>query len=123
MGGSEGQPEGSEGQPEGSEGQPGGSEGQPKGCEGQPEGSEGQPEGSEGQPEGSEGLPGGEGRMYVRNFSPFYRTSSPLGAAAQKKTKRNLEDKGEVEEQPHSRWRNLKFTRFLRKEAEESVKE
>ena len=28
-----------------------------------------------------------------------------------------------MEEQPHPRWRNLKFTRFLRKEAEERVKE
>ena len=59
--------------------------------EGLSEGSEGLSEGSEGLPEGSEGLqggPGGDGRTYgrtyVRNFSPFYRTSSPVGAAAQK---------------------------------------
>ena len=25
-----------------------------------------------------------DGRTYIRNFSPFYRTSSPVGAAAQK---------------------------------------
>ena len=51
--------------------------------------------GSEGLPERSEGLPGGPGgegwtcgRMDVRmdgqNFSPFYRTLSPVRAAAQK---------------------------------------
>ena len=28
-----------------------------------------------------------DGRTDVRNFSPFYRTSSPLGAAAQKERK------------------------------------
>ena len=49
------------------------------------EGSEGWREGSEGQPAGSEGQPEGgrtNGRMDERNFSPFYRTSSPVGAAA-----------------------------------------
>ena len=82
--GSEGQVEGSEGQPEESEG-----------FEGQLEGSEGQPDGCEGLAEGPEGLAGDsgrggrtygrtDGRTDGRNFSPFYRTSSPLGAAAQK---------------------------------------
>ena len=57
-------------------------------------GSEGVPEGIEGLPEGSGGLTGGggdrhtdgrtDGRTDVRNFSPFYRTLSPVGAAAQK---------------------------------------
>ena len=72
----------------GSEGQPEGSEGLLEGSEGLLEGSEGLPEGSEGLPEGFEGLPGGPGRTYGqtygRNFSPFYRTSSPVEAAAQK---------------------------------------
>ena len=63
------------------------------------------PEGSEGQPEGSEGLSEGlracqrglmvsqedqggnvwtDVRMDIWNFSPFHRTLSPVGAAAQK---------------------------------------
>ena len=65
---------------EGSEGWLEGSEGQPAGSEGQLEGSGGQPAGSEGQPEGGRT----DVRTYERNFSPFYRTSSPVGAAAQK---------------------------------------
>ena len=58
-----------------------------KGSEGQLEGSEGLPEGSEGLPEGSDRRARGGrtyGRMDGRNFSPFYRTFSPVGAAAQK---------------------------------------
>ena len=92
--GSEGLLKGSEGLPERSEGLPKGSEGQPEGPEGLSEQSEGLPEGSKGLPEGPEGLPGGpgggrtygrtDGRTDGRNFSPFYRTSSPVGAAAQK---------------------------------------
>ena len=70
-------------------------EGLPEGLVSLSEGSEGPPEGPEGQPEEPEGLPegpeeaGGGGRTDVRtdvrNFSPFYRTSSPVGAAAQKR--------------------------------------
>ena len=56
--------------------------GQPAGSEGQPAGSEGQPAGSEGQPEGGRMDGRTDGRTDVRNFSPFYRTSSPVGAAA-----------------------------------------
>ena len=68
---------------EGPEGLSEGPEGLPDGPEGLPEGPEGLPEG----PEGPESLPGGTdvrtyGRTDVRNFSPFYRTSSPVGAAA-----------------------------------------
>ena len=57
-----------------------GSEGQPAGSEGQPAGSEGQAAGSEGQPEGGRTDRHTDGQ----NFSPFYRTLSPDGAAAQK---------------------------------------
>ena len=89
---------------EDSEGLPEEPEGLPKGPEGLPEGPEGLPEGPEGLPEGPEGLSGGrracqeagggtdvrtdvhtDVRTDVRNFSPFYRTSSPVGAAAQKR--------------------------------------
>ena len=50
------------------------------------------PQGPDGLPLRSEGLPGGGGGVYGRmdewmdgwNFSPFYRTLSPVGAAAQK---------------------------------------
>ena len=63
----------------------------PEGSEGQPERSEGLSEGSEGLPEGPDGQPGGSGgdvwtdvRMDIWNFSPFHRTLSPVGAAAQK---------------------------------------
>ena len=79
---------GSGGQLEGSESQLKWSEGQLEGSEGQLEESEGQPEGSEGQLEGSEGQPRGgrtDGWTYGRKISPFYRTSSPTGVAAQKK--------------------------------------
>ena len=74
-----------------------GSEGWLKGPEGLLEGPEGLPEGPEGLPEGPEGLPGagGDVRKDVvtdgwtdgRNFSPFYKTSSPVGAATQKQQK------------------------------------
>ena len=50
----------------------------------------GQPDGSEGHPAGFEGQPEKEVHMDVQNFSPFDRTLSPLGAAAQKKAKPNL---------------------------------
>ena len=57
----------------------------PEGSPDLPEGSPGLTEGSPGLPEGSPGLTGrGYGRTNRRNFSPFYRTSSPTGAAAQK---------------------------------------
>ena len=74
---------------EGSEDLPKGLEGLPEGSEGLSEGPEGLSEGPEGLPEGPECLPGGQGghtylRTYGRNFFPFYRTSSPVGAAAQK---------------------------------------
>ena len=46
------------------------------------EGSEDQLEGREGYPTGSEGNPGVERWTDKKNFSPFYRTLSPLGAAA-----------------------------------------
>ena len=86
--GCEGLLEGFEGLLEGSEGWLEGSEGQPAGSEGQLEGSGGQPAGSEGQPEGGRTDVRTDGRTYGRtdgrNFSPFYRTSSPVGAAAQK---------------------------------------
>ena len=80
---------GCEGQPEGSEGLPEWPEGLPEGSEGLSEGSEGLPEGPEGLPERPKGLPstrgGGMDRwMNKQNFSPFYRTLSPVGAAAQK---------------------------------------
>ena len=78
----------------GSEGVPGGSKGLPEGSEGLPEGSEGLPEGPEGLPEWPEGLPGGlracqeawgdiktNGWTFYRTF---YRTLSPILAAAQK---------------------------------------
>ena len=73
------------------------SEGQQVGTEGQPNKSEGQLAGFAGQPRGwtvglmdkrtneqAEFLPkkDGRGHMDGRNFSPFYRTLSPLGAAA-----------------------------------------
>ena len=69
------------------------SKGLSEGSEGLPEGPEGLPEGRAGLPEGPEGLPGGPGgpggmevRMDVQtdiwNVSPFYRTWSPVGAAA-----------------------------------------
>ena len=83
MEGSEGLLGGFEGLLEGSEGWLEGSEGQPAGSEGQLEGSGGQPAGSEGQPEGGHT----DVRTDVRNFSPFYRTLSPVGAAAQKAEK------------------------------------
>ena len=60
----------------------------PEGPEGLPEEPEGLPEGPEGLPEGPEGLPGGlgggrmDGQTGLRNFSPFYWTLSPVGAAA-----------------------------------------
>ena len=65
----------------------------PKGLEGLSVGSEGLPEGPKGLPEGLEGLAGGpgggaDGRMDVQterqNFSPFYRSLSPVGSTAQK---------------------------------------
>ena len=63
-------------------------EGQLEGSEGLLEGSEGQLVGSEGQLVGSEGQPRGDGRTdgrtNGRKISPFYRTSSPTGTAAQK---------------------------------------
>ena len=62
--------------PQGLKGRPTESEGQPAGSEGQLEGYGGQPAGSEGQPEG--------GRTNKQNFSSFYRTLSPVGAAAPK---------------------------------------
>ena len=95
--GSEGLLEGPEGLSEGPEGLSEGSEGLSDGHGDLSEGSEGLPEGPEGLPEGPEGpesLPEGPeeaqggwtyGRVYVRNFSPFYRTLSPVGAAAQKR--------------------------------------
>ena len=60
-----------------------------RGLEGQSEWSEGQLEGSEGQSEGYEGQLNGRtsGWAEGRNFSPFYRTSSLTGAAAQKEKK------------------------------------
>ena len=85
------------GLPKGLEGLSEGFEGLPEGPEGLPEGPKGLPEGPEGLPEGPKGLPGGlggwtDGRTYRRtdertdgqNFPPFYRNSSPVGAAAQK---------------------------------------
>ena len=86
---------GSEGPSKGLESLPEGSEGLPEGSEGLPEGSEAPSKGSDSLPEGSEGLPGGPGgdgrtdgrtdvRTDGRNLSPFYRTSSPVGAAARK---------------------------------------
>ena len=63
-----------------------GSEGQVEGSEGQQEeseGFEGQPAGSEGQPEGGGWTDGRtDGQTDKRNFSPFYWTSSPVGATA-----------------------------------------
>ena len=76
MEGSEGLLERSEGWLEGSEGQLAGSEGQPVGSEGRPAGSEGQPEGG-GQTDGQM-----DRRTGGQNFSPFYRTLSPVRAAA-----------------------------------------
>ena len=58
-----------------------------EGSRGQLEGSEGQLEGFEGHLEGSEGQQRGgrtDERTDGRKFSPFYRTSSPTRAAAQK---------------------------------------
>ena len=52
-----------------------------------PEGPEGQPEGPKGLLEGPKGLAGGAGGNGHRNcqiFSPFFRTPSPVGTAAQK---------------------------------------
>ena len=60
------------------------SEVQLEGSEGQLEGYEAQLEGTEGHLEGSKVKPRGDGRMEGRKISPFYRTSSPTGAAAQK---------------------------------------
>ena len=80
------------GQLKGSESQLIGSEGQREGFQRQLEGSDGQLERSKGQlkgPEGhsavSEGQPGGASQgMDEQNFSPFYRSLSPLRVAAQK---------------------------------------
>ena len=76
---------------EGSESQLLGYEGLPEGSEGFLEGSGRHPAGSEGHPAGSEGKPGGDGGMDrwtdrqidKQNFSPFYKTLSPLRTAAQ----------------------------------------
>ena len=57
-------------------------EGQLKESKGLQEGSEGLPEGYEGQPKRPKGQTGGW--RYGGNFSPFYRTSSPVGNPAQK---------------------------------------
>ena len=86
--GPEGLSEGSEGLSEGSEGLSDGLRGLSEGSAGLPEGPEGLPEGPEGFPEGPEGLPERPEKaqgMDVRNFFPFYRTLSPVGAATQKK--------------------------------------
>ena len=61
-----------------------GSENQQGGSESQPGGSEGQREGSEGQPRGGRTNERTNERTDGRKISPFYRTSSPIGAAAQK---------------------------------------
>ena len=66
-----------------------GPDGLPEEPKGLPEGPKGMQEGPEELPEWTEGLPGGtnehmEGQMDGRNFSPFYSTLSPEGAAAQK---------------------------------------
>ena len=89
----------SEGQPEGSEGLSEGSKGLPEGSKCLPEGSEGQPVRPGGLLEGSMGLPGGLGGdrwMYVRmdgcNFSPIYRTLSPVGAATQKELTKSFKN-------------------------------
>ena len=66
---------------------PGLTEGPPGLTEGPPGLTEDPPGLSEGF-EGSRGDRGTDGRTDGRNFSPFYRTSSPLGAAAQKPTSR-----------------------------------
>ena len=76
---SEGYPEGLL---EGTGGRLEGSEGWLEGPEAQPAGSEGQPAGSEGQPEGGPTDVRTYGRTDRQNFSPFYRTLSPVGAAA-----------------------------------------
>ena len=91
--------------------------------EGQPEGCEGQPEGSEGQPEGSESLPGGtygckdvrtDVRTDVRNFSLFYRTMSPLGAAAQKERLRKRERGRETNQAMQLRVTRFKMIKGIR---------
>ena len=75
-----------------SEGLPKGPGGLLKGSRSLIEGPEDLSEGPRGLSEGPEGLPGGPGgggQTYVwtdrRNFSPFYRIFSPVGAAAQKR--------------------------------------
>ena len=60
--------------------------------EGQLEGSKGQLEESKGQPAGSEGQTEGDGRMDGQNFFSFYGTLSPVGAAAQRLKKKDVEE-------------------------------
>ena len=79
----------------------------PEGPEGLPEGPEGFSEGPESLPEGPEGWPGAQGGPYgwtygqtdVQNFSPFYRTLSPVEAAAQKERKEVAFDKRKNKEE------------------------
>ena len=83
----------SEGLPARSEGLPARFEGLPARSEDLPARSEDLPAKSDSQSTRSDGLGGTNGRTDGRTISPFYRTSTPTGAAAQKGLKTKIKSK------------------------------